>query len=137
MIGEIKCACSSSKHLKNGKEPIYQSVVYALISTSSIWQASADWHSQGIPMCSNLMELSLCNHEKAKKIVFSSLNDDYRMCCCLRQMWLPSNHCKAYHKDLKWHVLHEREMLGLNYQEIASNLIVHTSTVWRTVKKSE
>ena len=44
---------------------------------------------------------------------------------------------KAYHKDLKLHMVYQREMLGLNYQQIASNLNVHTSTVWRTVKRFE
>jgi len=83
------------------------------------------------------MELSLCNHEKAK-IVFSSLNDDQNILSFKTSMAsLEPLQGKAYHKDLKWHMLHEQEMLGLNYQEIASNLIVHTSTVWRTVKKSE
>ena len=44
---------------------------------------------------------------------------------------------KAYHEDLKWCVIYQREMLGLNYQQIASNLNVYTSTVWRTVKRFE
>ena len=44
---------------------------------------------------------------------------------------------KAYHEDLKWRMVCQREMLGLSYQQIASNLNVHTSTVWRTVKRFE
>ena len=44
---------------------------------------------------------------------------------------------KAYHEDLKWRMVYQREMLGLSYQQIASNLNVHTSTVWRTVKRFE
>ena len=71
-------------------------------------------------------------------MVFSSLNDDQNALLFKTSMAsLKPLQAKAYHKDLKWHMLHEQEMLGLNYQEIASNLIVHTSTVWRTVKKSE
>ena len=34
-------------------------------------------------------------------------------------------------------MIYQREMLGLNYQQIASNLNVHTSTVRRTVKRFE
>ena len=44
---------------------------------------------------------------------------------------------KAYHEDLRWRMVYQREMLGLSYQQIASNLNVHTSTVWRTVKRFE
>ena len=35
---------------------------------------------------------------------------------------------KAYHEDLKWRMVYQLEMLGLSYQQIASNLNVHTST---------
>ena len=43
---------------------------------------------------------------------------------------------KAYHEDLKWRMVYQREMLELSYQQIASNLnVMHTSTVWRTVKR--
>ena len=35
---------------------------------------------------------------------------------------------KGYHEDLKWRMVYQREMLGLIYQQIASNLNVHTST---------
>ena len=42
---------------------------------------------------------------------------------------------KAYGEDLKWRMVYQRLMLGLSYQQIATNLCVDTSTVWRAVKK--
>ena len=42
---------------------------------------------------------------------------------------------RAYHEDLKWRMIYQRKMLGLTYQQIAMNLSVDTSTVWRAVKQ--
>ena len=42
---------------------------------------------------------------------------------------------RAYHEDLKWRMVYQREMLDLSYQQIATNLSVDSSTVWRTVKR--
>ena len=44
---------------------------------------------------------------------------------------------RAYHEDLKWRMVYQREILGLTYEEIAINLCVDVSTVWRTVKRFE
>ena len=41
----------------------------------------------------------------------------------------------AYHEDLKWRMIYQRKMLGLTYQQIAVNLCVDSSTVWRAVKQ--
>ena len=41
---------------------------------------------------------------------------------------------KAYSEDLRWRMVWQREVLGKNYQEIASNLNVDSSTVWRITK---
>ena len=42
---------------------------------------------------------------------------------------------RAYHEDLKWRMIYQRKMRGLTYQQIAVNLCVDTSTVWRAVKQ--
>ena len=42
--------------------------------------------------------------------------------------------CSAYHDDLRWRMVYQREALGYTYQRIAANLNVDTSTVWRTVQ---
>ena len=44
---------------------------------------------------------------------------------------------RAYHKDLKWRMVYQREMLRLPYQQIAVNLGVDSSIVWRAVKRLE
>ena len=44
---------------------------------------------------------------------------------------------KSYHEDLKWRMVYQRKMLGLTCQQVACNLSVHSSTVWRTVKRFE
>ena len=40
----------------------------------------------------------------------------------------------AYHDDLRWRMVYQREALGYTYQRIAANLNVDTSTVWRTLQ---
>ena len=42
---------------------------------------------------------------------------------------------RAYSEDLKWRMVYQRLMLGLTYQQIAKNLCVDLSTVWRAVEK--
>ena len=42
---------------------------------------------------------------------------------------------RAYGEDLKWRMVYQRLMLGLTYQQIAKNVSVDTSTVWRAVDK--
>ena len=42
---------------------------------------------------------------------------------------------RAYGDDLKWRMVYQRLMMGLTYQQIAKNLSVDTSTVWRAVEK--
>ena len=42
---------------------------------------------------------------------------------------------RAYGEDLRWRMIYQREMLGLTYQDIARNLNVDPSTVWRRVKQ--
>ena len=42
---------------------------------------------------------------------------------------------KAYGEDLKWRMVYQRLMLGLTYKQIATNLSVDISTVWRAVEK--
>lgn len=42
---------------------------------------------------------------------------------------------RAYSEDLKWRMVYQRLMLGFTYQQIAVNLSVDTSTVWRAVEK--
>ena len=42
---------------------------------------------------------------------------------------------EAYDEDLKWRMVYQRLMLGLPYQQTATNLCVDLSTVWRTVEK--
>ena len=41
----------------------------------------------------------------------------------------------AYHDDLKWRMVYQREALRLPYTIIAKNLGVDTTTVWRTVQR--
>ena len=40
----------------------------------------------------------------------------------------------AYSVDLRWRIIWQREVLGLNSSEIAANLGVDSTTVWRAVK---
>jgi len=40
----------------------------------------------------------------------------------------------AYSEDLRWRIIWQREVLGLKSSEIAANLGVDCTTVWRTVK---
>ena len=42
---------------------------------------------------------------------------------------------RAYDEDIRWRMIYQREMLGLTFQEVANNLNVDTSTVWRVVKQ--
>lgn len=42
---------------------------------------------------------------------------------------------RAYDENIRWRMIYQREMLGLTFQEVASNLNVNTSTVWRVVKQ--
>ena len=42
---------------------------------------------------------------------------------------------RAYHEDLRWRIVYQKEMLDLPNQQIASNLCVDESTVWRTIKR--
>jgi len=44
---------------------------------------------------------------------------------------------KSYHKDFKWRMVYQLKMLGLTCQQVACNLSVHSSTVWRTVNRFE
>ena len=44
-------------------------------------------------------------------------------------------HRRAYSDDLKWRVVYQHLIMGLTYQQIAKNLSVDTSTVWRAVEK--
>lgn len=44
---------------------------------------------------------------------------------------------KAYHIDLRWRMVWQREVQGLSLQAVASNLSVDPATVQRTVKKFE
>ena len=41
--------------------------------------------------------------------------------------------CSAYSEDLRWRMVFQRVALRLTYDEIAKNLNVHGSTVWRIV----
>ena len=40
----------------------------------------------------------------------------------------------AYGEDLRWRIVWQREVLGYKYGQIASNLNVDVSTVWRIVR---
>lgn len=40
----------------------------------------------------------------------------------------------AYSEDLRWRIVWQREVLGYKYGQVASNLNVDVSTVWRIVK---
>ena len=42
---------------------------------------------------------------------------------------------RVYDDDLKWRMVYQREMLGLTYEVIATNLNVDPSTVWSAVKR--
>ena len=44
---------------------------------------------------------------------------------------------RAYDEDLKWRMVYQRKMLGLTYEQIANNLSVDVSTVWRNVRRFE
>jgi len=44
---------------------------------------------------------------------------------------------KSYHEDLMWPMVYQRKMLGLTCQQVACNLNLHSSTLWRTVKRFE
>ena len=52
---------------------------------------------------------------------------------------MPMTTCKlgrrsAYSEDLRWRIVWQREVLGYKYGQVASNLNVDVSTVWRIVK---
>ena len=40
---------------------------------------------------------------------------------------------KAYSKDIRWRMIHQRCDLGLSYKTIAENFNVNPSTVFKTV----
>ena len=42
---------------------------------------------------------------------------------------------KAYSDDMKWRMVYQRHMAGLTYEQIAANLNVDPSTVYKTVKR--
>ena len=44
---------------------------------------------------------------------------------------------KSYSADIRWRMVYQRLMSGLTYEQIAANLNVDPSTVWRTVRKFE
>ena len=44
------------------------------------------------------------------------------------------NRCNAYQEDLRWTMVYQYEMLNLPIVEVAMNLNVDPSTVWRTVQ---
>jgi len=44
---------------------------------------------------------------------------------------------RSYQEDLEWRMVYQRKMLGLTSQQVACNLSVHSSTVWRTIKRFE
>ncbi len=48
-----------------------------------------------------------------------------------------SSRSKAYSSDLRWRMVYQRTLLGQSYSQIASNLNVDPSTVFRTVKLFE
>jgi transposase len=55
---------------------------------------------------------------------------------------MPKTTCKpgrrsAYSEDLRWRIVWQREVLGYKYGQVASNLNVDVSTVWRVVKLSQ
>jgi len=41
----------------------------------------------------------------------------------------------AYGEDLRWRMIYQRELLGFTYKDIAKNLNVDASTMWRRVKQ--
>ena len=41
---------------------------------------------------------------------------------------------QVYSNDMRWHMVWQREVLGYKYDQIAANLNVHPSTVWRVIK---
>ena len=45
-----------------------------------------------------------------------------------------SKRASAYSNDLRWRMVWQREVLGMTNREVAANLGVDTTTVWRTVK---
>ena len=50
-------------------------------------------------------------------------------------MAFESHRAKAYSEDIRWRMIYQRYMMGLSYQQIADNLCVDVSTVWRAVRK--
>jgi len=44
---------------------------------------------------------------------------------------------KSYSADIRWRMVYQRLMNGLTYEQIAVNLNLDPSTVWRTVRKFE
>ena len=44
---------------------------------------------------------------------------------------------RTYLEDLKWHMIYQREMLGLMCGQIVENLNVDTSTIWRALHQFE
>ena len=57
-----------------------------------------------------------------------------RLISTMAQYSAETHRCSAYHDDLRWRMIYQRESLGYTYQQIASNLNVDTTTVWRTVQ---
>ena len=50
-------------------------------------------------------------------------------------MFSCERNCKvAYSEDLRWWMVWQKSILGYTYEQVASNLNVDKSTVWRTVK---
>ena len=54
---------------------------------------------------------------------------------CVIMASMEPHRTRAYSEDLKWRMVYQCLMLGLTYQQIATNLCVDTSTVWRAVEK--
>ena len=48
-----------------------------------------------------------------------------------------SKRTSAYSDDLRWRIVWQSEALGLNGRQIATNLCVHESTVWRVIEYDE
>ena len=48
----------------------------------------------------------------------------------------PGRH-KSYSEDLRWRIVYQRHLMGLNYKEISQNLMFSVSTVVRIVDRIE
>ena len=74
----------------------------------------------------------------ARALVFAShMPASYQSLCCVKSvMGEPGRH-KSYSEDLRWRIVYQRHLMGLNYREISQNLTVSVSTVARIVDRFE